>query len=130
MITIAPQFAVFLDNRPGMLSRTCQALATAMVNIQALSVLDTVDHAIVRMVVDKPKEAERVLSQLHAMVQRHDVVMMDVPNEVGALAGIAEKLAGAGINIEYAYCTSSTAHAAGAIVLRTNDLEATINALS
>ena len=59
-----------------------------------------------------------------------DVVMMDVPNEVGSLAGIAEKLAGAGINIEYAYCTSSTAHSAGAIILRTNDLEATINALS
>ena len=127
---IMPQFAVFLDNRPGTLSRTCQALAAAKINIEALSILDTVDHAIVRMIVDKPKEAEQVLSKQNAMVQRHDVVVLDVPNEVGALAHIAERLAQAGINMEYAYCTSSSQHNAGAIVLRTNDLEATINALS
>ena len=130
MIKIEPQLAVFMDNRPGVLARTCQALAAAKINILALSILDTVDHAIVRMVVDKPKEAEQVLSRIHAMVQRHDVIFMDVPNEVGALARIAERLAETGINLEYAYCTSSASHSAGAIVLRTNDLEATINALS
>ena len=130
MIKIERQFAVFLENRPGMLLRTCQALAAAKVNILALSILDTVDHAIVRMVVDKAQEAEQVLERLHAMVQRHDVIVMDVPNAVGALAGVAERLAEAGINIEYAYCTASPGQQAGALVLRTNDLEATINALS
>jgi hypothetical protein len=130
MITIQPQLAVFLDNRPGTLSRACRALATAKINISALSILDTVDHAIVRMVVDRPKEAEQVLSGLHTMVQRRDVIVMDVPNEIGALAGIAERLAQAGINLEYAYCTASAGHSGGAIVLRTNDLEAAINALS
>jgi len=129
-MTIVPQFAIFLDNRPGTLARTCEALAKAKVNILALSVLDTMDHAVVRMVVDQPKEAEQVLSKLHAMIQRRDVILMDVSNRVGALAEIAERLAEAGINIEYAYCTVSTTHSAGAIVLRTNDLEATINALS
>ena len=129
-ITVTPQLAIFLDNRPGMLSRTCQALAAAHINIQALSIVDTMDHAIVRMVVDKPKEAEQALAKLHAMVQRRDVIVMDVPNTVGALAGIAERLGEAGINIEYAYCTASAAHSGGAIILRTNDLEATINALS
>ena len=127
---IETQLAVFMDNRPGMLARTCQALAKANINIRALSILDTVDHAIVRMVVDKPKEAEQVLSKLHEVVQARDVVFMDVPNEAGALAKVAERLAGAGINLEYAYCTVSTSHSAGALVLRTNDLEATINALS
>ena len=129
-ITIQPQLAVFLDNRPGTLARVCQALAKAQVNILALSILDTVDHAIVRMVVDKPREAEQTLANLHAMVQRRDVVVMDVPNQIGALAGIAERLAEAGINLEYAYCTAAASERAGAIVLRTNDLEATINALS
>lgn len=129
-ITIESQFAVFLDNRPGMLARTCQALASAKVNILALSILDTVDHAIVRMVVDKPKDAEQVLARLHAMVQRHEVVVIEVPNAVGALAGIAERLAEAGINMEYAYCSALASHGTGALILRTNDLEATINALS
>ena len=130
MIKIDTQIAVFLDNRPGTLARTCQALAKAKINILALSILDTVDHAIVRMVVDRPKDAEQVLSGLHALIQARDVVFMDVPNTPGALATIAERLAQAGINLEYAYCTTSPAHSAGAIVLRTNDLEATINALS
>ena len=127
---IEQQFAIFLDNRPGMLARTCQALAKAKINITALSILDTVDHAIVRMIVDKPKEAEAVLSSMHAMVQRHDVVVMTVPNQIGSLAGIAERLAVAGINLEYAYCTSSPSQSPGSIVLRTNNLEETINALS
>ena len=130
MIKIERQLAVFLDNRPGTLARTCQALAKERVNILALSILDTVDHAIVRMVVDKPKEAEQVLTRLHEMVQSRDVIFMDVPHRVGTLADIAERLTVAGINLEYAYCTASAEHSAGAIVLRTNDLEATINALS
>ncbi len=130
MIKIETQLAVFLDNRPGMLARTCQVLAKAQVNILALSILDTVDHAIIRMVVDKPKEAERALAGLQAMVQCRDVVFLDVPNQVGALAKIAERMAEAGINIEYAYCTSTADNLSSAIVLRTNDLEATINALS
>ena len=130
MLKIEPQLAVFLDNRPGMLLRTCQVLASAKINILALSILDTVDHAIIRMVVDKPKEAEQALPRMHAMVQRRDVIVMDMPNAIGALAGIAERLAEAGINVEYAYCSASAGQQAGALVLRTNDLEATINALS
>jgi hypothetical protein len=130
MIKIETQLAVFMENRPGMLARVAQALAKANINILALSILDTVDHAIIRMVVDKTKEAERVLAELRAMVQAREVVFMDVPNTVGALAGIAERLAEAGINIEYAYCTTPPSQSAGALILRTNDLEATINALS
>lgn len=130
MVKIVPQFAVFLENRPGMLARLCQALAAAQVNILALSILDTVDHAIVRMVVDKPKEAEPVLARLHQMIQRHDVVILEVANRVGELGRIAERLAEAGINLEYAYCTAPSGHSEGSLVLRTNDLEATINALS
>ena len=127
---IEKQLAIFMDNRPGMLARTCEALAQAQINILALSIIDNVDHAIVRMVVDKSSDAERVLAKLHEKVQEKDVVLMEVPNKIGALARIAERLAEAGINLEYAYCTSSPAQSTGALVLRTNDLEATINALS
>ena len=130
MLKIAAQFAMFLDNRPGTLARTCQALAGARVNILGLSILDTVDHAIVRIVVDQPTEASQVLARLHTMVQQRDVIVMDLSNEAGALAGIAQRLAQAGINIEYAYCSASATQQGGCLILRTNDLEATINALS
>ncbi len=129
-MTIVTQLAVFLDNRPGMLARTCQALAKAQISIQALSILDAMDHAVVRLIVDKPKEAEAVLTRLHTMVQARDVIFMDVPHTAGAIASLAERLGQAGINIEYAYCTTSPSHSAGALVLRTSDLEATVNALS
>ena len=93
MMKYEKQLAIYMDNRPGMLARTCKALADAKINILALSMLDTVDHAIVRMVVDKPKEAEKELSKLHSMIQSRDVIWMEVPNQVGALAEIAQKLA-------------------------------------
>lgn len=130
MITIAKQIAVFMDNRPGTLARFCQGLAKAHVNILGLSISEAIDHAVVRLVVDKPKEAEQALSALRAMTQSRDVVFMDVENKPGEMARIAEQLAAAGINIEYAYCTASPSHSAGAIILRTTDLEATISALS
>ena len=127
---IVTQLSVFLENRPGMLARTCQALAKAKIGILALSIVDTIDHSVVRMVVDQAKAAEQILSNLHTMVQVRDVIVMEVPNQVGAVAHIAEQLAEAGINIEYAYCTALPTQAIGILVLRTNDLEATINALS
>ena len=130
MMKIVTQLTLFLDNRPGVLARTCQALAMSQINVLAMSILDTVDHAVVRMVMDKTPEAERVLSGLQISVHTRDVVFMDVDNKVGTLACISERLAAVGINIEYAYCTTSPSHSAGALVLRTSDLEATINALS
>ena len=129
MMRVEKQLAVFMDNRPGVLAKTCQALARGQVNILALSILDTVDHAIVRMVVDKPQEAERILAGQHALIQERDVLCLDVPNAIGALARVAERLTESGINIEYAYCTVSAGQSEGVLVLRTNDLEATISVL-
>ena len=130
MISIQTQLSIFLDNRPGTLARTCQALAKEGLNILALSISDTVDHAVVRMVVNDAKKAAQVLKALHATVQEREVILMDIPNQPGALAKVAEQLAEAGINIEYAYCASSASQEIGHMVLRTNDLEATIDVLS
>jgi hypothetical protein len=129
-IRIEQQLAVFLDNRPGVLAKMCDELRKLDINILALSILDTMDHAVVRMVVDKPQEAKQAFVRMQTVVQVRDVILMEVPNRVGAMADIAERLAAAGINIEYAYCTCPPSHSDGVIVIRTNDLEGTINALS
>ncbi|MHC4481514.1 MAG: ACT domain-containing protein, partial [Planctomycetota bacterium] len=55
------QLAVFLENRPGTLAKMCQALAQEGINLLALTVSDNVDHAVVRLVVDKPQEALHLL---------------------------------------------------------------------
>jgi len=130
MISIETQLSIFLDNRPGTLARTCQALAKEDINILALSISDTVDHAVVRMVVSDAKKAVQVLQAMHATVQERDVILMEVPNKPGMLAKVAQKLAEAGINIEYAYCTSSASQEMGNLVLRTNDIEETVDVLS
>ena len=130
MIAIEKQLSIFLDNRPGMLARMCQALAHEGINIAALSISDTVDHVVVRIVVTESQKAATILQRLHAPVQEREVVVLDLPNQPGMLAKIAEQLAEAGINIEYAYCTSSSSQKMGSMVLRTSDIEATINALS
>ena len=129
MTSIKTQLSVFLDNRPGTLARTCQSLASQGVNILALSISDTLDHAVIRLVVDDAKKAVAILSGLKLSLQERDVILFDLPNKPGAIADIAQKLAQAGINLEYAYCATSVSQSAGAIVLRTNNLEETIDVL-
>jgi hypothetical protein len=130
MIAIETQLSIFLDNRPGTLARTCQALAKEQINILAMSISDTVDHAVIRLVVSDAKKAAKILQGMQIAAYEHPVILMDVPNAPGSLAKIAEQLAEAGINIEYAYCTGSASQPTGNLVLRTNDIEETINALS
>lgn len=130
MISIETQFSIFMDNRPGALARTCQALAKDGVNILALSISDTVDHAVIRMVTSDAKKTAKILESLHTTILERQVIFMDVPNTPGTVAKIAQKLAEAGINIEYAYCTGGPAQESGYMVLRTNDLEETIDVLS
>ena len=129
MISIQTQLSVFLDNRPGTLARMCQALSQQGVNILAMCISDTIDHAVIRMVVNDAKKAVHIVEGLRLALQERDVILMDVPNQLGAVAAIAQKLTAAGINLEYAYCASTPSQISGALVLRTNNLEETIDAL-
>jgi hypothetical protein len=123
------QLAVFLENRPGTLARMCQALAEERINLLALTVSDTVDHAVVRIVVDKPDEAIHLLGANGMLVVESDVLIVDVPNKAGALAEIAERLADSDLNIEYAYCTAAEGQPKGMLVLRTRDPERAMEVL-
>ena len=123
------QLAIFLANRPGTLAQVCAALAEKDVNILALTVSDTIDHAVVRMVVDRPMEATHLLGEAGMLVVESDVVVVDVENRPGALAELALKCADAGLNIEYAYCTAHSDQDKSMFVLRTRDIEKATTAL-
>lgn len=123
------QLSAFLENRPGTLASMCEMLAEEDINLLALTVSDTVDHAVVRMVVDKPDEALHILGQSGILVVSNDVLIIEVANYPGALAEMAQRLARNHINIEYAYCTTSEGQAEGVIVLRTHDPEGAMQAL-
>ena len=112
-VETATQLAVFLANRPGALARVCDALATS----------DTVDHTVVRMVVSDPTKALMLLGEAGVLALETEVLMIETASEPGVLTKIAERLAEAEINIEYAYLAGGRGAEKGLIVLRPSDVE-------
>jgi len=127
---IQKQLSVFLPNRPGLLAQTCSILSESRVNIIAMAVHDNVDNAVVRVLVDQPTKAILLLEQEDFFVLEQEVVVIDISNEPGELARIAQALAEADINIAYAYCTASKGQESGCLVLRTDQNERALDLLS
>ena len=125
----ATQLAIFLSNRPGALARVCQELGKADINIHALTISDTVDHAVIRMVVSDPTRALMLLEEGGLMAVENDVLMVEGANEPGMLAVIAERLSQASLNIEYAYLATAPNTEKGLMVLRPSDIEKAQRAL-
>ena len=129
MIKMTKQLSVFLENRPGALTKICGILAQAKINVVALSVHDTVDHAIVRLVVDRHIKALILLEQEGLYLLEQNVLLVSLDNHPGGLAHLTQKLARADINIEYAYCTAMEQQGEGCIVLKTDEPEKTLELL-
>jgi len=128
-IATATQLAVFLANRPGALARVCDALAKAEINIHALATSDTVDHTVVRMVVSDPTKALMLLGEAGVLALETEVLTIETASEPGVLGKIAERLAEADVNIEYAYLAAGRKAEKGLIILRPSDVEKARRAL-
>lgn len=127
---IAKQLSVFLANTPGTLASVCDELARAKINIYALSISDTVDHAVVRLVVSDSKRALRIFEEHGTLVVENEVLMIDGDNRPGSLADIAKKLAKAKVNIEYAYLATSPGSKRGLAIVRPSNVRKALQALS
>ena len=126
---IAKQLSVFLANKPGMLADVCAELAKANVNIFALTISDTADHSVVRMVVSDTESALAIFEERGVLVVASKVLLIENSNKPGALAKIATRLAKAKINIEYAYLASSPGAKSGLLVLRAHDTKRALKVL-
>jgi len=122
-VDTATQLAVFLANRPGALARVCEALGNAGVNIHALATSDTVDHTVVRMVVSDPTRALMLLGEAGVLALETEVLTIQTASQPGVLGKIAERLAEAEVNIEYAYLAGSLGAEKGLIILRPSDVD-------
>ena len=118
-----------MENKPGRLSKICNTLADAQINIYAMSIHDTVDHAIVRLMVDNPNKALILLEEEGVYIVTQDVVVLQTENKPGIISTIAKKLFRADINIEYAYCTATKNQDFGCLVIKTKDAEQTLEIL-
>ena len=126
---IAKQLSVFLANKPGTLAKVCDELAKAKVNIYALTISDTKDHSVVRMVVSDTARALSIFEERGVLVLVSDVLMVENSNKPGALAKIAESLAKAKVNIDYAYLATSPGAQRGLLILRADDTKKALKVL-
>jgi hypothetical protein len=102
----AVQFSVFLVNKPGILARVTRALADEKINIVAMTLVDSQEHGVLRLVAENTNAARAVLARLNLPMTETEVLCVDLPNQSGALADVATLLGQNHININYAYCTS------------------------
>ena len=93
------QISIYLQNQPGQLSQICRKLADADINIATLSLADTSDFGIVRMIVDDHERAKDVLSAAGCAVKVTEVVAVCVPDRPGGMAGVMQVLDRAGVDI-------------------------------
>jgi hypothetical protein len=103
---VATQFSIFMVNKPGVLAQALGEFAQAKINITAITMMDSVEHGVMRVVFAAPEKAKKVLEKLNMPYNETGVLCVTLTNQSGALAAVAEKLARNHINITYAYCTA------------------------
>lgn len=124
---IIDQLSVFIENKSGRLYEVMQILGDADINVSALSIADTSDYGIVRLIVTDPKTALKLLKEKDFSVQITPVICCKVPNKPGGLKMILADLTEDNISIEYMYAFSANEDAC--IILRTENCEKTISCL-
>ena len=115
------ELTAHLENKPGRLAKICEALAHEKVNIRALSVMDSGDRSVLRLVVDQLEPAQKILTSLGTESSSCEVLAVEIENRPGALTRVLEKLATEHINIEYAYVSGASAQGKSLGVFHTSN---------
>ena len=123
------QISIFLENRKGRLHDALKAIAKAKINIRALSIADTQEFGILRLIVNEPDQAKKVLEKNYFIVRENEVIAVGVPDTPGGLAGVLEVLQKADLNVEYIYAFVEKSGEKAVVVLRTENVDAGIKTL-
>lgn len=123
------QISVFLENRSGRLASVLREVGRAGINIRALSLADTSDFGILRLIVDDVDACVQALRSTGHTVSITEVLAVEVPDQPGGLAGILGTLSAAGLNVEYMYAFVSRATEKALVVFRFEQIDAAIAAL-
>ncbi|MDR2587245.1 MAG: hypothetical protein LBC23_03155 [Coriobacteriales bacterium] len=98
------QITVFLENDKGRLAALCRVLGDAGISMHALTVADTAQYGVARIIADTPAKAYEVLNEKGFRASLTKVFAVEVPDNAGGLAALLDAFDAAGINVEYAYC--------------------------
>jgi hypothetical protein len=123
------QISIFLENKPGSLEEATRILKDAGINIRTLSLADTTDFGVLRLIVNDVETASRVLKEQGLRFSRTTVVAVEVPDQPGGLHGILGVLSKNGINVEYLYAFVEKSGRNAVIIFRFDDPDAAIEVL-
>lgn len=117
------QISVFVENKTGRMSEIIGALAQAKVDILALSMADTTDFGVLRMIVDQPEQAKQALRSAGVVVKSSEVLAFEVEDKPGALAELLRKLSDGGVGIEYMYASILRRQDKAMMIFRVDDAD-------
>lgn len=123
------QFSIFMVNKPGVLSQLLNDLAAAKINIVAMTMMDSVEHGVMRLVGGSRTKIRETLEKMNMQFSETQVLCVNLPNKAGAFADVTEKLSKAHINISYAYCTAGARGGRTTGILKVADVKKAIKVL-
>jgi hypothetical protein len=125
----ATQFSIFMVNKPGVLAQVLAEFARAKLNILAMTMMDSAEHGVMRVVFDRPDEARGILTGLNMPFSEAETLCVSLENKSGALALVMERLAKDHINVFYAYCTAGAKGGRTTGVIKVADLKKAMRVL-
>lgn len=123
------QLSVFIENKSGRLSEIVSILANAGVDIRALSIADTTDFGILRLIVTDVDLAVSVLKEKNMAVSKTEVIGIKLKDEVGSLASVLQLLTAKGVDVEYSYAFITHSKTNACVVVRVEDNATAIRVL-
>lgn len=123
------QISIFLENKPGRLNAICRALAENQISIVTLSLADTQQFGILRLIIEDWQRAQQVLEEAGYVVNVREVVAVTVPDRPGGMAEVVDVVSAAGVNIAYAYAFTARRGTAAVLIFRFDNPDAAVNAL-
>lgn len=123
------QLSIFVENKQGRLAEITQVLANHQVDIRALSIADTTDYGILRLIVDRPEEAMKALKEEGMTVSLTSVIAIAINDRPGELAKAVRVLSDHGIDVGYMYAFLNPTADTACVILRVEDNEKAISIL-
>ena len=127
---IIKQLSVFLENKQGRMCAVADLLAQNNIDIRALSLADTSEFGILRLIVDKPEEGKKILSEAGIVVRVTDVLSLTMEDTPGGMLGVLRLLSENGIGVEYMYAFAGKNDGEAFMIIQTEEPEAAEGILS
>lgn len=126
---IVKQLSIFAANQPGTLAEITGSLSREKIDIRGMTIVDHMDYALIRMVVDKPSEALHFLGNSGLLVVENEILRLELKSGPGALEHVARALGNTGLNIDYLYGSEPSADGSSIMYMMTRDNRRALEAI-